>query len=82
MANVALACPSKIRKQTVKARIPRRIEHLLQLWRRACILVAEWHSRVRQRESLARLNDHLLADVGLMREKQIVDCSKLFCWFP
>jgi uncharacterized protein YjiS (DUF1127 family) len=82
MANVAFTCPSKIREQTVKARIPRRIEHLLQLWRRACILVAEWHSRALQRESLAQLNGHLLADIGLTREKQIVEVSKLFCWFP
>jgi uncharacterized protein YjiS (DUF1127 family) len=55
---------------------------LLRLWRRACIVIAEWHSRVHERETLARLNDHVLADIGLRREKQIVDCSKLFCWFP
>jgi len=31
---------------------------------------------------LAWLNDHLLADVGLTREKQIVEISKLFYWLP
>jgi uncharacterized protein YjiS (DUF1127 family) len=46
------------------------------------MVFAEWDSRALQRERLARLNDHLLADVGLMREKQIVEVSKLFCWLP
>jgi uncharacterized protein YjiS (DUF1127 family) len=87
MANVAFTCSSKIREQTGEKRENkvhslRRSARLLQLWRRACIVVAEWHSRARRRETLARLNDYLLADVGLRREKQIVDCSKLFCWFP
>jgi uncharacterized protein YjiS (DUF1127 family) len=44
--------------------------------------IAEWDSRALQRERLARLNDHLLADVGLTRERQIVDPSKLFYWLP
>jgi uncharacterized protein YjiS (DUF1127 family) len=87
MANVAFTCSSKIREQTAgklenKVHSLRPSARLLRLWRRVCIVVAEWHSRARQRETLAWLNDHLLADVGLMREKQIVDCSKLFCWFP
>jgi uncharacterized protein YjiS (DUF1127 family) len=87
MANVAFTWSSKIQEQTAgtrenKVHSFRRSARLLRLWRRACIVIAEWHSRVRQRETLARLNDHLLADVGLRREKQIADCSKLFCWFP
>ena len=53
---------------------------LPRLWRRACTVLAEWHSRARQRETLARLNDHLLADLGLTREKPIVEVSKLFYW--
>jgi uncharacterized protein YjiS (DUF1127 family) len=87
MAHVAFTCTSKIRAQTVRARESkahslRHITRLSGLWRRACTVLAEWDSRALQRERLAQLNDHLLADVGLTREKQIVDPSKLFCWLP
>ena len=87
MADVAFTCPGKISEQTVegrekKARNLRRIANLLGLWRRASMVLAEWDSRALQRERLSQLNDHLLADVGLMREKQVVDPSKLFCWLP
>jgi uncharacterized protein YjiS (DUF1127 family) len=34
----------------------------------------------RQRAALARLDDRLLADIGLTREAQIVECSKLYWW--
>ena len=46
--------------------------------RRARALMATWRSRARQRETLARLDDRLLADIGLTREAQMVECSKLF----
>jgi uncharacterized protein YjiS (DUF1127 family) len=46
------------------------------------MVLAEWDSQALQRERLAQLNDQLLADVGLMWEKQIVDPSKQFCWLP
>ena len=87
MTHIALTCPSKIREQTVAARENnahslRRIARLPGLWRRACMVLAEWDSRALQRERLAQLNDHLLADVGLTREKPIVEASKLFCWLP
>ena len=87
MAHIVFTYPSKIREQTVEAREKkahslRRVGRLLRLWRRTCVVLAEWDSRALQRERLAQLNDHLLADVGLMREKQIVDPSKLFCWLP
>ena len=87
MADVAFNCPSKIPKQTAekrekKAHSRRRNARFLRLWRRACEVIAEWDSRAVQRERLAGLNDHLLADVGLTREKPIVDASKLFCLFP
>jgi len=36
----------------------------------------------RQRQALARLDDRLLADIGLTREAQMVECSKLFWWCP
>lgn len=52
------------------------------LCRQARALVAVWRSRARQREALARLDDRLLADIGLTREAQMVECSKLFWWWP
>ena len=82
MANVAFTCSSKIREQTVQVHRLRRIARSLQLWRRACMVIAEWDSRALQRERLAQLNDHLLADIGLTREKQIIEGSKLFYWLP
>ena len=87
MAHIAFTCPNKIREPAVEAREKkahslRRIARLPGQWRRVCMVLAEWDSRALQRERLARLNDHLLADVGLMREKQVVDPSKLFCWLP
>ena len=53
-----------------------------RLCRRARVLVAAWHSRARQLEALSRLDDRLLADIGLTREAQMVECSKLFWWCP
>ena len=52
------------------------------LCRQARALVAVWRSRARQREALARLDDRLLADIGLTREAQMVECSKLFWRCP
>jgi YD repeat-containing protein len=49
-----------------------------------CNLLAglvSWHSRARQRDALSRLDDHLLADIGITREAQMVECSKPF-WCP
>ena len=87
MAHITFTCPSEIRYQTVeaqekKAHSLRHIARLLGLWRRACMVFAEWGSRALQRDRLDLLNDHLLADVGLRREKQIVEGSTLFCWLP
>ena len=87
MADVAFTCSSKIREQAVEMRENRAHSlggsaRLLRLWRRACMVLAECDSRAFQRERLAQLNDHMLADVGLTREKQLVDRSKLFYWFP
>jgi uncharacterized protein YjiS (DUF1127 family) len=87
MANIVFSCPSKNWEQTTeaqekKAHSLRHIARFRRLGRRACMAIAEWDSRALQRERLARLNDHLLADVGLTREQQIVDRSKLFYWLP
>ena len=87
MAHIAFTGPSKIRERNVEAQEKKahslgRIARLPGLWRRACTVIAEWDSRALQRERLAWLNDHLLADVGLTREQQLVDRSKLFYWLP
>jgi uncharacterized protein YjiS (DUF1127 family) len=55
---------------------------VMRLCRRARTLVTRWHSHARQRQALARLDDRLLADIGLIREAQMVECSKLFWWGP
>ena len=39
-------------------------------------------SRTRQLDALSRLDDRLLADIGLTREQQISACSQLFWWLP
>jgi uncharacterized protein YjiS (DUF1127 family) len=55
---------------------------VMRLCRRALALAATWRSLARQREALARLDDRLLGDIGLTREAQMVECSKLFWWCP
>jgi uncharacterized protein YjiS (DUF1127 family) len=54
----------------------------MRFCRRARVLAAAWCSRARHREALARLDDRLLADIGLTREMQMVECTKLFWWCP
>jgi uncharacterized protein YjiS (DUF1127 family) len=54
----------------------------MRLGGRVRALIATWRSRARQREALARLDDRLLADIGLTPEAQTVECSKLFRWCP
>ena len=55
---------------------------VMRLCRRALDVMAAWRSRARQRQALARLDDRLLADIGLTREAQTVECSKLFWRYP
>ena len=55
---------------------------VMRLCREARLLPAMWRSRARQRKALARLDDRLLADIGLTREVKMVECSKLFWWSP
>jgi uncharacterized protein YjiS (DUF1127 family) len=61
---------------------PLSLKKAMRLCRRARAQVATWRSHARQREALARLDDRLLADIGLTREAQMVECSKLFWWCP
>ncbi len=53
---------------------------VLRLCRRAFTRAAMWRSLAHQREALARLDDRLLADIGLTREAQMAECSKLLWW--
>jgi len=55
-------------------------EKMIRLCRRARKQMATWRSRRRQLGTLSRLDDRLLADIGLTREDQVVACSKLFWW--
>jgi uncharacterized protein YjiS (DUF1127 family) len=41
-------------------------------------LISDWRERERQWQSLMRLDDHLLADIGLTREWQSRECLKSF----
>jgi uncharacterized protein YjiS (DUF1127 family) len=56
--------------------------HMIHLCHRAREQIANWRSRTRELDALSRLDDRLLADIGLAREEQIVACSKLFWWSP
>ena len=55
-------------------------DKVIRLGRRASEQVAVWHSRRRELDALSRLDDHLLADIGLTREQQMSACSRLFWW--
>jgi uncharacterized protein YjiS (DUF1127 family) len=57
-------------------------DKVIRLGRRACEQAMAQRSRSRQLEALARLDDRLLADIGLSREAPILECSKLFWWWP
>ncbi|HEY1433296.1 MAG TPA: DUF1127 domain-containing protein [Stellaceae bacterium] len=57
-------------------------DKVIRLCRRTCEQAVARRSRSRQLEGLSRLDDRLLADIGLTREAQILECSKLFWWCP
>ena len=57
-------------------------DKIIRLCRRTCEQAVARRSRSRQLKSLSRLDDRLLADIGLTREVQMVECSKLFWSFP
>jgi uncharacterized protein YjiS (DUF1127 family) len=53
-------------------------DHALRQCRRLLVFIGDWRARCRQFQSLARLDDRLLADIGLTREQQSRECSKTF----
>jgi uncharacterized protein YjiS (DUF1127 family) len=57
-------------------------DKVIRLCRQACQRAVARRSRSRQLEALSRLDDRLLADIGLTREEQMMECSKLFWWCP
>ena len=69
---------------TLVQRRPRTAEvswdHVLRFCRGARRAAAVWRSRARERQSLAQLDEHLLADIGT-REARIAECAKPF-WCP
>jgi uncharacterized protein YjiS (DUF1127 family) len=68
--------------RTTPRTTPASWNNVTRLRRQARALLAAWRSRARQRQALARLDDRLLADIGLTREAQMVECAKLFWWYP
>jgi uncharacterized protein YjiS (DUF1127 family) len=69
-----------VRRQRTTTAVP--WDKLICLLHRAYERGRVWHARTRQLDALSRLDDRLLADIGLKREDQIVACSKLFWWIP
>lgn len=51
---------------------------LRQAVRRAADALLGWHERARQRQALAELNDHMLADIGLSRADIWIETQKPF----
>jgi uncharacterized protein YjiS (DUF1127 family) len=51
-------------------------DKVIRLGRRASEQVAVWHSQRRELDALSRLDDHLLADIGLTREQHSRGNSK------
>lgn len=41
-------------------------------------VVIEWYERYSQRQQLRRLDDHLLADIGLTRAQAVAEARKPF----
>jgi uncharacterized protein YjiS (DUF1127 family) len=69
-----------VRRQPRIAVVP--WDKVIRLCRQACERSVARRSRTRQLEALSRLDDRLLADIGLTREEQMMECSKLFWWCP
>ena len=55
-------------------------DKLIRLCHRAIEQTAARRSRTRQLDALSRLDDRLLADIGLTREAQMAECSKVYWW--
>jgi uncharacterized protein YjiS (DUF1127 family) len=45
---------------------------------RVYVIIADWRARADEHRSLARLDDRLLADIGLSREQQAAECARFF----
>ena len=56
-------------------------ERVLRICRGVRRAAAVWRSRARERQSLAQLDEHLLAAIGITREARIAECAKPF-WCP
>jgi uncharacterized protein YjiS (DUF1127 family) len=53
-------------------------EQVAGVCRRALALLGAWRERERERQELARLDDRLLADVGISPEQRARECAKCF----
>ena len=57
-------------------------DKVIRLCRGACEQAVTRRARSQQLEALSRLDDRLLADIGLTREEQKLACSKVFWRCP
>jgi uncharacterized protein YjiS (DUF1127 family) len=55
-------------------------ERRARLWSGAVAILALWHQHRRTRQQLSTLDDRALADIGLTRAQQRIECSRSF-WF-
>jgi uncharacterized protein YjiS (DUF1127 family) len=55
-------------------------ERRARLWSGVVAILTLWRQRRRTRQQLSTLDDRALADVGLTRAQQRIECSRPF-WF-
>lgn len=58
--------------------LPASLPPLSRLLLALALAVARWEDRQRTRSALARLEDHLLRDIGLPRDHAHTECAKPF----
>ncbi|PLL13190.1 hypothetical protein C0V75_07210 [Tabrizicola sp. TH137] len=58
--------------------LPSTLPPLARLLVSAALLLAAWETRLRSRNALARLDDHMLRDIGLSQDHAHMECAKPF----
>ena len=69
-----------LRHNTFRLLAPSAWERRPRLWPTLVATLALWRQRRRTRQQLSTLDDRALADVGLTRAQQLIECSRPF-WF-
>ena len=68
------------RQNTLHFLAPPAWERRARLWSGVVAILAQWRQRRRTRQQLSILDDRALADIGLTRAQQRIECSRPF-WF-